>query len=115
HVVSTANQVDLSQRVEDRPGRFVELDGAPDLERAMQRLLRPGEIPDAHTDLSQRGERHRQPVPRSVILMKSDASLGERQRLSVTVWTHHPFGWVAADRGEYVVGRAETGEPLGLP
>ena len=107
--------MDLRQRVEDRAGGLVELNRAADLERAMQRFFGARQVAKPHADLSERGERDREPVAGAVRLVKRHAALGERQRLLVAVLEHQHVGLVAADRRQHVVGLHERREPLGLP
>src|SRR5439155_16067672 len=59
-LVPAANQVNLRERVEDRAGRLVELNGASYVERAMQRVFGADQVAEADADLSERGERNRE-------------------------------------------------------
>jgi hypothetical protein len=113
-VVASAHQMDLCEGVEDRAARFMELNRASHVERAVQRVLRAAQIAQAHTDLSERRERDGQAVAPAVLLVKRDASLGERERLLVTVLQHRDARLVPAYRRQHVVGMDERGEPLGL-
>ena len=114
-LVATAYQVNLRQRVEPRPGGFVKLNGTAHLERPMQRLLGAGQIPETHTDLSERGERDREPVAGAVFLVKRDAAFRQGKRLLVAMLEHHDVGLVPADSCQHVVGMDERGEPLRMP
>jgi hypothetical protein len=57
-VVFTADEMNLRQRVVDRPARLTpELDGAADLERASQDLLGALQLPGPDADLAKRRQR----------------------------------------------------------
>ena len=107
--------MNLRQRVEHRAGRFVELNRASHLERAVQRVFRAAEIAEAHADLSERGERDGEAVPGAVPFVQRHAALGERQRLLVAVLQHHHARLVAAHRRQHIVGVDERRQSLGLP
>ena len=103
-LVVAADHVDLGERVEHGARRLVELNRAAQLERAVQDVVGPVEIAEAHADLAEVAERDGEPVPRSVRLLERDAALGERERLLVAVLHHHDGGLVPADRRQDVVG-----------
>src|SRR5207247_475338 len=63
-VVAAANQLDLRESVEHSASRFVKLNRTAHLERAMERIGRPRQIPEPHTDLTDRRERDRQAMAR---------------------------------------------------
>jgi len=113
-VVVAANEMNLGERVEHGARRFVKLDGAANVERAVQGILRSPQISEAHADLTERGQRHGQPVARAVRFVERYASLGQRQRLLVAVLQHHHVGLVPADHRQDVVGLHERRETLGL-
>ena len=114
-VVAAADEMNLRERVEDGAGRFVELNRAAHFERAVQRVLGADEIAQAHADLAERGERHREAVAGPVRFVQRHAPLRQRERLLVTMLKHHHVGLVAADGREDVVGLHHRGEALRLP
>ncbi len=111
-----ANEVDLRQRVEDRPGGLAhELQGTADVERTIEHLFRPREIADPHANLAEGGQRDAQAVGGARLLLQLDAALGERERLLVPVQHHRDIGLVAADGRQDVARFDRHGQPLGVP
>ena len=113
-LVRAAHQVNLRQRVEDRAGRLVELNRAAHFERAREDLLGAFEIAKLHVDLSERGQRDGQAVPRPERLVQRDAALGERQRLIVAMAHQRHVRLVVNDAREDVVGGDGHRQTLGL-
>src|SRR5581483_1684449 len=64
-VVAAADEMNLRERVEHGAGRLVKLNRTPDVERAVQRILRARQIAEADADLSERRERDGKAVARS--------------------------------------------------
>ena len=87
---------------------------AAHVERAVQRLFGALEIPDAHANLTERGERDAETVRRPRLLLELDAAFGERQRLVVTVLHQRHVRLVPVDRGEHVAGLDHQRQPLGV-
>ena len=114
-IVPAADQMNLGERVEDRSGGLVKLNRTADFERTVQHLFGARQVAQPYADLSEGGQRDRQPMPRSMRLVNRHAPLGKRQRLLVAVLQHHHVGLVAAHRGQDVVGPHLRGEPFGLP
>ena len=113
-VVLAADQVDLRERVEDRAGCLVKLDGAAQLERPLQGRLGAGEVAHPHADLPEGAESRGEAVPAPVRLVQAHAALDERQRLVVLMLEHHHDRLVRQDRGQHVVGVDHRREALGL-
>ena len=113
-VVPAADQMDLRERVEDGARRFVELHRTANVERAIQRLFRRAELSEAHANLPERRQRHRQAMARSPRFMDRDAALRQRERRLVAMLQHHHVRLIAADRREHVVGLHRCREALGL-
>ena len=112
--VRAAHQMNLRERVEHRARRLVELDGAPDFERASEDLLGAFEVAELNEDLAERRECDGEAVTRSERLMQRDAALGERERLIVAMLHQRHVRLVVHDPREHVVGGNRHGETLAL-
>ena len=106
--------MDLRKRVEDRAGRLMELDRAPHLEASRQDLFGTLEVAKLHEDLTERGERHCQAVPRCERLVQRDAPLGQRERLLVLVPHQRDVRLIVHDAREHIVGLDGHGQAFTL-
>ena len=107
--------VDLRQRIEDRASRLAhELQGAPHVEGAIERLFGAVQVAEPDTDLAERGERDAEPVRRAAVLLQLDAAFRQRQRLLVPMLHQRDVGLVATDRRQHVPRLDEHGQPLSL-
>ncbi len=104
--------MNLRQRIEHRAGRFVKLDGAADVEGAMQRVFGASQIAETDADLAKRRERDGQPVARPVRFVQRHAALRQRERLLVAVLEQHHDRLVPADRRHDVVSLNRGCQPL---
>ena len=111
-VVAAADQLDLGERVEHGAGRFVKLNRAANVERAMQCVRSARQIAEPDADLAECPQRHGESVTRPVRLVQRHASLGQRERLLVAVLEHHDVCLIAAHRRHHVVGPDQRGQTL---
>ena len=114
-LVGAPHQMNLRERVEDCAGGFMELDGVPDLECALEGPLGAVDIAKLHQNLPERGERHGQPVSGPACFMQGHAALGQDKGLFVLVAQQRDIGLVVHDPGEDIVGLNGHGEALALP
>ena len=92
----------------------MKLHGAANIERAVQHLVGAIEVADAHADLPERGERHREARSLAQAFMEIHGAIGERQRLLIAMANQRHVGLVPIHRGQHIVGLQHRGHALGL-
>ena len=113
-LVVAAHQRHLRERVVHRAGGLVKLHRAANIERAVQHLVGAIEVADAHADLPERGERHREARSLAEAFMEIHGALGERQRLLVAMANQRDVGLVPVHGREHIVGLQHRRHALGL-
>ena len=113
-VPGASHQVNLGERIEDGAGRLVELERAPDGQRAVQDVLGEFEVSLAHADLPERGQRDGKAVRGPGRFMEGHGAVGQRAGLFELVAHQRDDCLVAAHQREHVIGLRERREVFGL-